>query len=86
MEKHKTKLTGIIDSEYFFNQNRQFYLDIKQAKNKNHYLRITRRDQAKDESFTRYEIIFLEDDLQFLVEAMSMLLGRYSSGQLGISA
>ena len=86
METRKTKLSGILDSEMFASQNRQYYLDIKKAKNQRHYLRITRRDQETDETFKRKEIIFFEDDIHFLVEAMSMLLGRYSAGQLGASA
>lgn len=86
MEPHKTKLSGILDTEMFASQNRQYYLDIKKTKNQRYYLRITRRDQETDETFKRKEIIFFEDDIQFLVEAMSMLLGRYSAGQLEASA
>lgn len=86
METHKTKLSGILDTEMFASQNRQYYFDIKKTKNQKHYLRITRRDLETGETFKRREIIFFEDDIQFLVEAMSMLLGRYSAGQLGASA
>jgi hypothetical protein len=86
MEPHETKLSGILDTEMFASQNRQYYLDIKKTKNQRYYLRITRRDQETDETFKRKEIIFFEDDIQFLIEAMSMLLGRYSAGQLGASA
>ena len=81
-----TKPTGILDSESFNSNNRQYFFDIKQTKNKKYYLRITRRDQENDETFKRRDIIFFEEDIQFLVEAITMLLGRYSAGQLGASA
>ena len=86
MKKPQNKLTGILDTEGFGSQNRQYYLDIKQTSSRRYYLRITRRDQTAEETFQRHEIIFFEEDIQFLVEAMTMLLGRYSAGQLGISA
>lgn len=86
MEKQRTKLTGILDSEMFGNPERQYFFDIKKAKNQCHYLRITRRDQKEAAIFKRTEIIFFEDDINFFVEAITMLLGRYSAGQMGTSA
>ena len=85
MEKQRTKLTGILDTEMFGNDKTQYYFDIKKAKSDKHYLRITRRDQQEHEHFKRTEIILFEDDLGFFVEAVSMLLGRFSSGNMGIS-
>ena len=86
MKTRQSKTTGILDSEGFSSKNRQYYFDIKQAANQQYYLRITRRDQATDATFKRREIIFFEEDIAFFVEAMTMLLGRYSAGQLGVSA
>lgn len=85
MQKQQTKLSGILDSEMFGTEKTQYYFDIKKAKSNKHYLRITRRDQQDTDHFKRTEIILFEDDLGFFVEAVSMLLGRYSSGNMGIS-
>jgi len=85
MEKPKTKLTGILDSEMFGNHKTQYYLDIKKAKTQKHYLRITRRDQQDADNFNRTQVILFEEDLAFFVEAITMLLGRYSNGTMGIS-
>ena len=85
MEKQKIKLSGVLDSEMFGTEKTQYYFDIKKAKSQKHYLRITRRDQQDADTFKRTQIILFEDDLGFFVEAVSMLLGRYSSGNMGIS-
>jgi hypothetical protein len=86
MKAQQRKLSGIVDTEGFTNKNRQYFFDIKRSKDQQHYLRITRRDQVEAETFKRREIIFFEEDIEFMVEAMTMLLGRYSAGQLGVSA
>jgi len=86
MTNQQRQRTGILDSEGFTNRNRQYYFDIKLPRDQQYYLRITRRDQVKDETYERREIIFFEEDISFMVEAITMLLGRYSAGQLGISA
>jgi len=85
MEKKNTKLTNILDTEMFGDNRRQYYFDIKQAKKKKHYLRITNRQQESDETFKRTQIIFFEEDLTFFVEAISMLLGRQANGNMGVS-
>jgi DNA repair protein RadC len=85
MEKRKTKFTNVLDSEMFGDDRRQYYFDIKKAKNNKHYLRITDRRQEPDETYKRTQIILFEDDLGFFVEAVSMLLGRFSAGQIGAS-
>ena len=86
MTNQQHKRTGILDSEGFTNRNRAYYFDIKQSRDQQYYLRITRRDQLEEETYQRREIIFFEEDISFMVEAITMLLGRYSAGQLGISA
>jgi DNA repair protein RadC len=85
MENKKTKLTDILDTEMFGDDRRQYYLDIKQTKNSKHYLRITNRRQEPDETYKRTQIILFEEDLPFFVEAVTMLLGRHATGNLGIS-
>lgn len=85
MGKQRTKLSGILDSEMFGNEKRQYYFDIKKARNTKNYLSITRRDLQAEYTYKRTEIILFEDDMSFFVEAVSMLLGRYSSGNMGIS-
>lgn len=85
MENQKTKFTNILDTEMFGDGRRQYYFDIKKAKNNKHYLRITDRRQAPDDTFVRSQIILFEEDLGFFVEAITMLLGRHATGNLGIS-
>ena len=85
MENQRLKLNGVLDYETFGDRNRQYFLDIKQTANKRPYLAIIRRDQTGDDTCTRSQIILFEDDLQFFVEAVTMLLGRYATGNLGIS-
>ena len=85
MANQQSKLTGILDSENFGNEKRQYYFDIKMAKNTRHYMRITRRDQQSDQNYKRSEIVLFEDDIPFFVEAITMLLGRHASGNLGVS-
>jgi hypothetical protein len=85
MEKQKTKFTNILDTEMFGDEHEQYYFDIKKAKNEKHYLRITNRRYEPDDTYKRTQIIFFEEDLPFFVEAISMLLGRHATGNLGIS-
>jgi DNA repair protein RadC len=85
MEQKKTKFTNILDTEMFGDEREQYYFDIKKAKNQKHYLRITNRKKERDESYKRIQIILFEEDLAFFVEAITMLLGRHVTGNLGIS-
>jgi hypothetical protein len=86
MEKQKTKFTNIVDTEMFGDEREQYYFDIKKAKNEKHFLRITNRRQEPDDTYKRIQIILFEQDIPFFVEAITMLLGRYATGNLGISA
>ena len=85
MKKQTTKFTNVLDTEMFGDERRQYYFDIKKAKNDKYYLRITDRRQAPDETFIRSQVILFEDDLGFFVEAIIMLLGRHATGNLGAS-
>ena len=76
---------NVLDTEMFGDERKQYYFDIKQAKNQRIFLQITNRKQEADDTFKRTHIILFEDDLAFFVEAITMLLGRHASGNLGIS-
>jgi DNA repair protein RadC len=85
MANQKAKFPNILDSEMFGDDRKQYYFDIKKAKNQKHYLCITNRRKEPNETFKRTQIILFEDDLAFFVEAITMLLGRHATGNLGIS-
>lgn len=85
MAKQTTKFANVLDTEMFGDDKKQFYFDIKKAKNKTHFLQITNRKVSRDEGYKRTHIILFEDDLPFFVEAITMLLGRHASGNLGVS-
>jgi DNA repair protein RadC len=79
-------MTNILDSERFGDDKRRYFIDLKKTRNDKHYLRITRRDEQKENNYKRTQIILFEDDLGFFVEALSMVLGRFSQGQTGVSS
>jgi DNA repair protein RadC len=81
MEK-QIKMNGTWDSENFGDSGRHYFLDVKKAKNNTHYLRITRSDVLDDHKCNRSSLIFFEEDLKFLVEALSMVLGRWTHSEL----
>ena|GEM_PF-1454755 len=84
MEKSKAKFNYVLDTEMFGNEREQYYFDIKKSKNQKHYLRITNRRQEGN-TYSRSQIVLFEEDLPFFVEAITMLLGRHATGNLGIS-
>jgi hypothetical protein len=55
------------------------------TKDQRHYLQITNRKRHPDKAYRRTHIILFEDDLAFFVEAITMLLGRHATGNLGVS-
>ena len=85
MAKQATQFANILDTEMFGDEREQFYFDIKKAKNERHFLQITNRKRDADEGYKRSHIILFEDELPFFVEAITMLLSRHASGNLGIS-
>ena len=70
----------IIDSESFGDGSRHYFIDIRNTADNRPYLQITRSD-AVDQGYRRNFIIIFESDLPFFVEALSMLLGRFSAGE-----
>lgn len=81
MKNGNKKLTNILDSEVFGNSVRQYCFDIKKARNNTSFLQITRLDHEGAKTFRRTQVIFFEDDLPFFVEAVSMLLSRFTHGE-----
>jgi DNA repair protein RadC len=79
-------MANILDSERFGDDKRQYFIDLKKARNQKHYLRITRQDEEQENIYKRTQLVLFEEDLGFFVEALSMVLGRYSNGQIGISS
>lgn len=70
-----------LDSESFGASGRHFFVDLMKAKNDKPYLQITRADYKNKEFYERSSVILFEEDFSFLVEALSMVLTRYTHGE-----
>lgn len=70
-----------LDSESFGEKGRVFFVDLMQAKNNKPYLQITRADHNGKAFFERSSVILFEEDFSFLIEALSMVLTRYTHGE-----
>jgi len=70
-----------LDSEMFGEEGRLYFVDLMEAKNKRPYLQITRADYQAKEKYERSSVILFERDFEFFVEAVSMILRRYSYGE-----
>ena len=70
-----------LDSEQFGEHGRLYFVDLLEARNNKPYLQITRANVAHNKIYERSSIILFEDDFEFFVEAVSMVLGRYSHGE-----
>lgn len=75
----------ILDTEMFSDGREQYFFDIKKAANQRMFLVITNQRSGGDPRFRRNHIVLFEENLPFFVEALSMLLGRLASGNLGAS-
>lgn len=65
----------------FGEDGRLYFVDLMEAKNKKPYLQITRADYKDKEQYDRSSIILFERDFEFFVEAVAMVLRRYSHGE-----
>ena len=65
----------------FGEEGRRYFVDLMQAKNNSPYLQITRADYKAREQYERSTIILFERDFEFFVEAVAMVLRRYSHGE-----
>lgn len=70
-----------LDSESFGEEGRLYFVDLMQARNKKPYLQITRADYKAKDKYERSTVILFERDFGFLVEALSMVLTRYTHGE-----
>ena len=70
-----------LDSEKFGENGRLYFVDLLRGKNDKPYLQITRADFKAKEKYERSSVILFEDDFEFFVEAVSMVLTRYSHGE-----
>lgn len=70
-----------LDSEMFGENGRLYFVDLLKGKNNKPYLQITRADYRAKERYERSSVILFEDDFEFFVEAVSMVLRRYSHGE-----
>jgi hypothetical protein len=70
-----------LDSEIFGEEGRLYYVDLMKAKNDKPYLQITRSDFKAKDKYERSSIILFESDFEFFVEAVAMILRRYSHGE-----
>ncbi len=65
----------------FGENGRLYFVDLLKGKNDKPYLQITRADYKAKEKYERSSVILFEDDFEFFVEAVSMVLRRYSHGE-----
>jgi hypothetical protein len=70
-----------LDSEVFRTGDRVFFVDLLEARNKRPYLQITRAKHQNDKLTERTSVILFEDDFEFFVEAVAMVMRRYSHGE-----
>ena len=71
-----------LDYEMFGEGDTYYFIDLNRARNDKHYLAITRSDAVPEKGYKRSQLIVFEDDFGFFIEALSMLLKRYSHGEL----
>jgi hypothetical protein len=70
-----------LDSEMFGEEGRLYFVDLMQGRNSKPYMQITRSDYKAKERYERSTIILFERDFEFFVEAVAMVLRRYSYGE-----
>jgi len=63
-----------IASEFFSSGEKYYFLDFKLAKNKSHYLRITRSDATGNSKFKKSSIVIFEEDFELFINALSSLI------------
>jgi hypothetical protein len=63
----------IIATESFSNGNKIYFFDYMQAVNGSYYVKISRGDLQADGSYLKKEVVFFEEDFEWLLTAMSSL-------------
>ena len=71
-----------LDSELFGEGDKYYFIDLNVARNNSRYLAITRSDALAESGYQRSQLIIFEEDFGFFIEALSMLMTRYSHGEL----
>jgi hypothetical protein len=70
-----------LDSEHFGESTEHYFVGLRVAKNKRKYLKITRKNRTPGNSYDGSSVILFEDDFAFFIEALSMVMGRFSHGE-----
>jgi DNA repair protein RadC len=78
MDKEKNKGRDprdreILATESFANGNKVYFFDYMLAVNGSYYIKISRGDLQPDGNYIKKEVVFFEEDFEFLLEAMSSL-------------
>jgi len=68
----------VLETETFGEGKRHYFMDIKRAKNNSCYLRISRSDKVEEDKYQRSQLVVFEQDLVFFVEALAMVLNKWS--------
>lgn len=70
-----------LDWEYFGDDRDRYVVNLRMARNQRTYLKITRKKNDADSPYHLSSIILFEEDFEFFVEAVSMILTRYTHGE-----
>jgi len=69
------------DSEFFGDGDRYYFIDVVKQTETTHFVAITRSDRdPAGKGFRRSQVILWEDDLPIFIEALTMVLDRFSAG------
>lgn len=70
-----------LDSEMFGENGRYYFIDLVMARNNTPFLAITRSDRIGVATYKRDRVLVFEEEIPLLIEALSMVLTRYSHGE-----
>jgi len=71
-----------LDYEIFGDGKDRYLVNLRRARNEKRYLKITRKIGDEPESpYNNSSIILFEEDFTFFIEALSLVLRRYSCGE-----
>lgn len=76
-----TQKNYTLDWERFGEGQDQYMVKLNVARNDRHYLKITRRVSDTSSRYHGTGVILFEDDFAFLIEALSMIMTRYTHGE-----
>lgn len=70
-----------LDWESFGDTTDRYLVNLRVARNERHYLKISRKMNDRRNPYNGSSIILFEDDFAFFIEALSMILTRYTYGE-----